>query len=275
MNGTYVSGRETQDLLRVPLVVSDSGRLTIDTLEVAARVPDATLPSLTGTAAPAGTDAPPPVPEEQAPSDWILVPIVAEPARSERSGITGALVTQARQWGLATTDLVVLLLALLLMVAAVGILIVTAVRRTPTAATRGAPQVFVEWRSGSQWALHPKAPLTLGADGERRVSIRLANFGKATAAGASVTFDVDEPLTVDLASRFGVVTRMDLPGQTRLRWDFKRRLPAGARSPSAHLDLGRVDAARHVTLTREIVVLCRLTEGGQETRTSIPVRLLD
>jgi hypothetical protein len=274
VNGAYVSGRETQDLLRVPLVVAASGHLTIDTLEVAARIPDSALASPTGTPAPAGAEAPSVVPDEPAPSEWVLVPIVAEPTRSERSGIAGTLVTQARQWGLTPIDLVVLMVALILMMTAIGILLVTAIRRGSGTATPGAPQVYVEWRSGRRWALQPGV-LTLRTNEERRVSLRLANFGKAVAAGASITFDVDEPLTISLVSRFGAVTEMDLPGQTRLRWEFKRRLPAGARSPVARLRLGRVDAPGHAALTREIIVQCRLADGGQDTRTSIPVRLVE
>ncbi len=270
--GRYLSGREQQDLLRLPVTVTDAGRLTVDTLNVAKRDAIEVL-------SPAGADSerrtvPAGPAAEPAPAqiEWVLVPIVAEPARSPQSGLAGPFAAMGRQWGLSAGDVALLAIAILLALGACGLLVYRWIERRPRP-SHGPPSVYLEWRTGRRWSPQP-SDLTLRPRQERHATVRLANYGHSSAAGASVTFEVEEPLSIDIKSRFGVTSHVVLPHQVLLRWEFRRRLPAGSRSPVARLRLSRSDEDAIATLSREVVVRCVPADGGQETRSSIPVRLM-
>ncbi|TAJ17959.1 MAG: hypothetical protein EPO65_10150 [Dehalococcoidia bacterium] len=266
--GTYVSGREKRDLLRLPLTVTDAGRLVIDTLDVA-EPPSATTP-----ATPEATPAPDPygTPIEPAPAQWVLVPTVASPLRSDRGGLTGAADTLARQWGLAPRDVGLLGVSAALILGAGALAAGSYLRRDARRASHAAV-VYVEWRTRRRWQQEPDPPITLYLHEERRIAIRLVNAGKATATGLTVTFEAEEPIALDLESRTGEVSRSLLPTGAMVRWMYGRAFPSGARSAVASLRVGRVDDTQHVAITRTLTVRCQPGEGGQETRARIHIRL--
>lgn len=268
--GTYVSGREKRDLLRLPLTVTDAGRLVIDTLDVA-EPPAATTP-----ATPEATPAPDPygTPIEPAPVQWVLVPTVASPLRSDRGGLSGTVDTLARQWGLAPRDVGLLGLSALLIVGAGSLTAVSYVRRDAGRLSSNVAVVYVEWRTKRRWQREPDPPITLLANEERRIAIRLVNAGKAAATGLTVTFEAEEPIAIDLEPRTGEVSRSLLPTGAMVRWMFGRAFPSGARSAVASLRVGRVDDTQHDAITRTLTVTCRPGEGGQEARARFLIRLM-
>lgn len=267
--GTYVSGREKRDLLRLPLTVTDAGRLVIDTLDVAEP------PSPASPAGPDTTPVPDPygTPIEPAPVQWVLVPTVASPLRSDRGGISGALDTLARQWGLTLRDVSLLGLSALLVVGAGVLAVVSYVRRNAGRRSSDVAVVYVEWRTKRRWQREPDPPITLLANEERRIAIRLVNEGRSLAAALTVTFEAEEPIAIDLNARSGEVSRSLMPTGAMVRWVFGRPFPPHARSAVASLRIARVDGAQHDAITRTLTVTCRPGEGGQETRARLHIRL--
>lgn len=261
VQGRYVSGPERQDLLRIPATVSAAGRIVIDTLDVSASPPVEVPPEATPEQAPSPAPAP----------EWLLIPTVANPPRPERSGISGALVTFGRGWGVTPADAAALLMALALVAGAAAYVAASLLRAARRPAS-GA-DVYLEWRNGRRWSRYPEPAPVLAPGEEQSVRVRLVNEGKAVARGVSLVIDAEWPLLVELDARAGIVARALLPDGVQLRWEFNRSLPPRGRSRVETVRLSRSPDTEAPGLTRVIVVRCRPSDGDRETSTHVAVIL--
>lgn len=265
--GRYISGPERQDLLRLLVTVDDAGHLLIDTLDVSpsspAEIPPEAVPEL-----------PPPAPSTASVSvqEWVLIPTVAYPPRSDRSWLAGWLITLGREWGISATDAAVLLISVGMMVAAVGAASASLLGARARSAP-GNPEVYLEWRDGRRWSRYPQPALALTPGDERSVRVRLANRGAGAADGVAVLLEAPRPLLLDLDARAGTVARSVLPDGVHVRWEFERRLRPGGRSGVETLHLVRSAESEVVGLTRVIVVRCSPASSDAETTTHVVVQL--
>ncbi len=266
LRGRYVSGPEPQDLLQIPPNVSDAGRLIIDTLDVVPGSPAGLAPGATSEATSQPSE-PAPLPE------WVLIPAVARPPRSERSWVAGRLITLGREWGISGADAAVLLVSLGMVVGAVTYGVASVLRARARRAP-GNSAIYLEWQDGRRWSRYPEPPLALAPGSERSASVRLANEGAGAAEGVSVLLVAPRPLLLDLDARAGTVARSVLPDGVHLRWEFERRLRPGGRSGMETLHLSRSADSEVIGLTRVIVVRCGPAGGDPETATHIVVQLV-